>query len=419
MNHLSNVILIIIVLFVNILGQTNNLKNEATKVFKTGDYERAIGILEKAEIKGTEDPEVYYLLGYYSHYLAYDSRPLVEYNTEYSNRVLRYFEKAIELNPNYGNAYYFIGAEYGARAIKSLQIGDFKSYISNYKKAYKKGAFPLWLIEYGKNILNSCDENAILIVGGDAEFNPIQYLQLVEHYRRDITVVPYGFLNRPWYVEKLRTGVKDILRKAPIGLSEEQIFDMHPYKWDKLTIGIPISEKLKKDFALSSKKTFEWRLEPNLNSGEKTYLSADKAVLANIIKTNKWERPIYFSLGSNLSFSSGLKEYFQLDGLTYKLLPIRTEKTKYRMNTNKITDVLLDKNNIKNFDDVNKHNMPRASKILKNYYVVLYRLAVYYKGQNQNQKITEIANFIKNNLLTDVFPNMKNVSKKIKELINK
>ncbi|MFH1528884.1 MAG: hypothetical protein ABIG69_19955 [Bacteroidota bacterium] len=124
MNHLYNTFIIIIILSINILGQTNNFKNDAIEAFKTGDYEKAIEILKQVEIKGTEDPEIYYLLGYYSHYLAYDSRPLVEYSEEYSNKVLQYLEKAIELNPNYGNAYYFIGAEYGARALNSLQIGN-------------------------------------------------------------------------------------------------------------------------------------------------------------------------------------------------------------------------------------------------------------------------------------------------------
>lgn len=419
MNYLSYTILILITLFVNIYGQTDSLKNNAVEVFKTGDYEKAIEILKQAEIAGANDPEVYYLLGYYSHYLAYDSRPLIDYNEKYSNKILRYLEKAIELNPNYRNAYYFIGAEYGARALNALQTGNSESYISNYKKAYEKGAFPLWLIEYGKNILNSCDENAILIVGGDAEFNPIQYLQLIEHYRRDITVIPYGFLNRPWYIEKLRTGVKNLLKNVPISFSEEQVYNMHPYKWDTLTIEIPISEKLKKEFELTPDKTFSWKLEPNMISGEKTYLSADKAIFANIVKTNGWERSIYFSLGCNPSFFSGLKDYFQLCGLAYKLLPKKTENAKNEINPNSIVNVLLDKKNIKNFSDVDKHDMPRASNILNNYYAVLYRLAALYKEQNQLQKINEIGKYINENLLSDIFPSGKNILKLIEELSSK
>ncbi|MFH1528885.1 MAG: hypothetical protein ABIG69_19960 [Bacteroidota bacterium] len=205
------------------------------------------------------------------------------------------------------------------------------------------------------------------------------------------------------------------MKKVPISFSEEQVFDMHPYKWDTLTIEIPISENLKKYFELPSNETFKWKLEPNLNNGDKKYLSADKAVLANILKTNRWERPIYFSLGCSPSFFSGLKEYFQLCGLTYKLLPIKTEETKYEIDAHKITDVLLDKNNIRNFVDVNKHNMPRASNILNNYYSVLYRLAMFYKEQNQLLKINDVEKYIKENLSSDIFPN----SKQILDLINK
>jgi tetratricopeptide (TPR) repeat protein len=407
---------VIILSFCNAFAQTSNPKEEATKAFKAENYVKAIEILKNAEANGTEDPEIYYLLGYYSHYLAYDSRPLIGYGTKYSNKVLHYLETAIELNPNYGDAYYFLGAEYGARARESFQIGNIKSYIANFRMAYEQGGLPLWLIENGKNILNSCDENAILIVGGDAVINPIKYIQLVEDYRKDITVIPYWGLSWPWYVEKLRSGVEGILRKAPIGMSKEQIYKMHPYKWDTLTIEIPISEKLKTDFQLLADKKFEWKLEPNLKSENRTYLSADRAVLADIVITNKWERPIYFSLGCNPSVFAGLYNNFQLSGLAFKLLPIKTKNTKYAFNPDKIVSILFDKNNIKNFMDVEKHNMPRTSGMLSNYYFVFYKLALYYKEQNQLQKIDEIADYIENNLLTDVLPNGVKMVNKIREL---
>jgi len=410
---------LLIFIFANFLnGQTTNLKEEAIELGKKGNYNKAIEILEKAKLENPNDPEVYYHLGYFTHYLAYDSRPLIGYNIEYSNKVLNYFYKAIELEPNYGDAYYFIGAEYGARALKALQVNDKESYKLSYKKAFESKAFPAWLIEYGKNILKSCDNNGILFVGGDAEFNPIKYLQIIEKYREDVTVIPFGFLNRPWFIEKLRNGVDGLLKPVSLSLTKEQIFDMHPYKWDTLTIDIPINENLKKEFELPKTETMKWKIFPNLNSDGKSFLDASRAALINIVETNNWERPIYFSLGCNPSFFSGLNEYLQLNGITYKILPFSLEGTKYKINSDRISEILLNEENIKYFKDVINHNMPRVSNVLINYYVVLYKLALYYKEQNQTDRIIKLIEYAKKNLLTDIFPQSKNIIDDIEELKN-
>ena len=171
-------------LVITLNGQTLNLKEDAIKVAGKGNYTKAIELLQKAKKENPNDPEIYYYLGVFMHYLAYDSTPLPGYDSAYTNKVLPNLEKAIELKPNYGDAYYFIGAQYGANAIDALQDGNEEEYKIAFKKAYDAGAFPVWLIEYDKNILKSCPENAILFVTGDAVFDPIQYLQEIENYRR-------------------------------------------------------------------------------------------------------------------------------------------------------------------------------------------------------------------------------------------
>lgn len=403
--------------FSSLCGQENNLKEKALSAFRKGDYKNAIELLEKAKNNDPKDAEIYYYLGYFFHYLAYDSRPLIGYNDNYSDNVLHYLSQAIELNPEFGDAYYFIGAEYGARAIQALQRGDKNKYISSYQIAYAKGAFPAWLIEYAKNTLKSCDEKAILFVGGDAEFNPIQYLQVVEDYRKDVTLIPIGLLNRPWYVQKLRNGFDDILPKAPISLSNEQILDMHPYKWDTLTIEIPISQEIKKQLSLQPNAKMRWKIEPDLKSERRTYLSPERAVLANIIETNHWERPIYFSLGCHIRTLAGLHEYFQLDGFVNKLLPFKTRDTEYVINPDKIEQILLVASNIKNLRDVDSHNMPRVSNILLNYYSVIVKLANYYSKRNQPKKVEEIVDFMKRNMKIKALPKAEKIIESVEDYL--
>ncbi len=382
-------------------GQTTNLKEDAIKVAEKGNYTKAIELLEKAKTESPNDPEIYYYLGVFMHYLSYDSVPLVGYNSSYPDKVLVNLEKTIKLKPDYGNAYYFIGAQYGANAIDALLDGNEEEYKIAFKKAYDAGAFPVWLIEYDRNILKSCPENAILFVTGDAVFDPIQYLQEIENYRKDVTVIAFPFLNRPWYVNILKNGFNDVITKIPIRISSKQIMDIHPYKWDTLEVNIPISEKLKNEFNLPIDAIMKWSLEPDMDSNNRSLLSTNLTILLNIIESNKWERPIFFSLGFMPSTFSGLEKNFQLYGMAFRLLPFKTEKTNYNINVSKIEEVLLNKNNIKDFKEVNKHNMPRASNMLGNYYWVLYNLADYYKSKNQLDKIRQLENYIKEYLNTD------------------
>ena len=58
--------------------------------------------------------------------------------------------------------------------------------------------------EYAWNILAGLDEGAILFTNGDNDTFPLWYLQMVEHFRTDVTVVNLSLVNLPWYVKQLR-----------------------------------------------------------------------------------------------------------------------------------------------------------------------------------------------------------------------
>jgi tetratricopeptide (TPR) repeat protein len=122
----------------SLCAQEINFKEQAISAFRKGDLNHAVELLEQAKNTHPNDAEIYYYLGYFSHYLAYDSRPLIGHDKNYSDRILIYLNKAVELDPNFGDAYYFIGAEYGARAIQYLQEGNEDKYISAYETAFEK-----------------------------------------------------------------------------------------------------------------------------------------------------------------------------------------------------------------------------------------------------------------------------------------
>lgn len=65
-----------------------------------------------------------------------------------------------------------------------------------------------FVYHFAKNILNTCDENAILFVSGDNETFPIWYLQECEKFRTDIRIINLSFLNNDWYIDQIQTATR-------------------------------------------------------------------------------------------------------------------------------------------------------------------------------------------------------------------
>lgn len=373
-------------LFFNVYAQDKTLKEQALDEFKKEHYDKSIGLLEKASKETPDDAEIFYYLGWFNHYRAYDSRPLKGYNYSYSKKIFDYLDKAIELNPNYGDAKYFYGAECSGNAFLAMQNNDAEKMKYFYKLANEKGAYPDWLKEFGRNIMNACKQNAILFMGGNADFDICTYLQLCENFRQDITIIPIGNIDRPWYVKFLKKGLNNAVKKIDINLTERQIMDIHPFKWQTTTIEIPISDTNIKVFNLPENYKLKWEVHPDLYSermhskmaGEKAkkraYISPQRTILLQIIEDNFSERPIYFSNFCSPIFYGGLNQYFQNCGLVSYLTPIVTKGKEYAYDYVGIEN-LLQKENLKDFRTLIDNDIPRISNItLSGYYVAFLNL---------------------------------------------
>ena len=225
------IILLFIILSVTLNGQT---ENNIEKINQLGDewkFEEAIELIKSEISLDSENPELFYWLGRYSHFMVYDTRPFPGKSDKWSKeQVLKNLQKAVELNPNYGDAKYFLAAEYGTRALEALKSGDIDRYKKELTEAESWGGFPLHAIEYGRNVLKSCDTNSILFVNGDAESNVLQYVQAIEDYRKDVSLVIKALLERPYYIKLIRDGVPGIYKPVPINMSDNLIMEMHNYK---------------------------------------------------------------------------------------------------------------------------------------------------------------------------------------------
>jgi tetratricopeptide (TPR) repeat protein len=402
---LTSIFAVILSLHCQLIADTNNYKQAAMQQFKVCNYPKAISILKQAALENPNDAEVYYYLGFFTHYLCYDSRPLAGYNESKSDETLQYLHKAISLDSTFGNAYYFIGVEHGARFLVEMQEGNTEKMLNEITAGYEKHGYPDWLIEYCRNLLDCCDSNGILITGGDPDTWPTWYLQYIEDYRTDITIIPLGLLDRPAFALMLKNGFPKSVPGAPISWSNTQILNMHPYKWKTQKISIPVKKEDYQKYGISHEDTvMEWKLKPNLSCGSATLLGAGRALMANIIETNKWKRPIYFSTAcpgiENMNFSN----HYQLCGLTYKLLPVNAEEYGMAIDTMKIIKVLLNPNNFTFFSDVQEHDMPRASILINNYHGAILRLAEYYLSRDNKEKARDILNRIEECAPESIFP---------------
>lgn len=397
--------------------QENKFKENALQEFKREHYKEAILLLEKALTEDPNDAEIYYYLGFFNHYLANDSRPMIGYDYSHSNKIFEYLDKALELNPNYGDAKYFYGAECSANAFKAMQDYDATKLKYFYKLAYDKGAYPMWLVEFGKNFLDTCDEDAILFTAGNADFDICMYLQLHKNYRTDITIIPLGNINRPWYVQFLKNGLDTAVKKITMQLTNRQIMDMHPFKWDTTTVNIPCSNELKEELQLSSNSEMNWQVIPDLRSNrmhskipgerakQRTYLSPQRAILLQITEDNFSERPIYFSNSASPTLYGGLDKYFQNCGMVSKLLPIKTDSTHFETNFSKL-EQLYQSENFKDFINIKKNDLPRISgSVIYFYYYGVSLLVEYYKQVGKTEKLNNLIDVFNTQLKIGVKPN--------------
>ncbi|GGF67667.1 glycosyltransferase family 117 protein [Wenyingzhuangia marina] len=218
-----------------------------------------------------------------------------------------------------------------------------------------------------KAYLDSCDKDAILFTIGDNDTFPLWYLQEVEKHRTDIKIINSSLLATDWYIDQMK-------RKAyesdpiPSQLTHKQYrhgsldvayhtgqvqdrwniddFMMWISSSDKRTY-VEISEGKFEKFYPTNKLRLTVNKETVLANGTVKQKDADSIVdymdldvdnrgltknrilMLDILANNNWKHPIYFTGGANADEEYiWLKDYLQLDGMAYKLVPIKT-KTEY------------------------------------------------------------------------------------------
>jgi hypothetical protein len=219
--------------------------------------------------------------------------------------------------------------------------------------------------DIGANYLKSCAPNSILFTYGDNDSFPVWYVQDVENVRQDIRVANLSYIQAGWYIEMMRQkafdsdpmpltltpdkyieGIREQLPvnnqvKKPVDLKEIVQFagnDDQKYKVDlsgrgdymnyipanKFIIDVDTAKVLSNG---TVKGYYKNRIiSPMIwEYSENDAFKGDLAIM-DMLSTNKWERPVYFSTTVPSTQYKGLEKYFIQEGLSYRVVPVKTDK---------------------------------------------------------------------------------------------
>jgi hypothetical protein len=289
-----------------------------------------------------------------------------------------------------------------------------------------------------KSYLDSCDPNAILFTIGDNDTFPLWYLQEVENYRTDMKLINTSLFATDWYIDQMKRKTYEA-DPIPSQLTHDK------YKWGTLDVAYYFEEIFPqlKDSVVDIDYFMKWiesdkeityydldedgipekvlpsnkiRIPVNKEAVLKNGIVAEKdsalivdymdikfgsnltknrILMLDILANNNWEKPIYFTGGAQADEEYiWLKDYLQLDGMTFKLVPIKTPNQSNFFEMGRInSDIMYE--NIMNWDwrnitDDNIYLDPETRKNSVTYRNNMERLARVLLSEGQLEKAEEV-----------------------------
>ena len=288
--------------------------------------------------------------------------------------------------------------------------------------------------DFGANYLNSCAPNAVIFTNGDNDTFPLWYNQEVEGVRKDIRVCNLSYLQTDWYVDQMKSKAYES-EPLPITFTHNQYVQgkrdvVYLMEDPRLKGSVELKQAL--DFVkdenprtkleqadnaayIPSKKLFlvvdkaavirNKVVDPQdydkivdtlkIDLSSKRYITKDELMVLDMIANNNWERPIYFAITVGRDKYMNLQDYFQLEGLAYRLVPIKTTSTDESIDIGRVSAKLMypnvmDKFKWGNMNDPKVYIDENNSRMMMNIRNTFNRLAETLVAEGQNEKAAQV-----------------------------
>jgi hypothetical protein len=213
--------------------------------------------------------------------------------------------------------------------------------------------------DFGANYLNSLAPNAIIFTNGDNDTFPLWYSIEVEGLRPDVRACNLSYLQTDWYIDQMK---RQAYTSEPLPISwtpEQYAANNHEvaYVYDpkdttkidaKLALQFVTStdprtkDPMGRDLLPSTNLVLKVNKDQVLKTGTVPASKADQIVpamnikmkqqatksdmmIVDILQTNNWKRPVYFAVTVGRDMYLGMDNYFQQEGIAYRIVPIKKE----------------------------------------------------------------------------------------------
>lgn len=289
--------------------------------------------------------------------------------------------------------------------------------------------------DYAINCLNTCDKDAILFTFGDNDTFPLWYAQEVEGIRPDIKLVNLSLLNLDWYIDQMKISHYEskplpvtISRDKYKGSNRDFILFYNDTSIVKENEYVEVNKLIEfalhddDDYRLKTRQGYinyfptnkfklindsSWIVKQSwipLSYKDSVYtelkwqiddygLQKNNFILLNILAENKWKRPMYFTTSINSDSYIGLKDYLQVEGLTYRLVPYKLTTADDQIG--KIASAVMYENVMKkyNWGNINKKGIYLDETNLRTIETIremFGRLATALQAEGESEKALEV-----------------------------
>lgn len=284
--------------------------------------------------------------------------------------------------------------------------------------------------DFGRNYLVPCDTQGILFTNGDNDTYPLWYNQEVEGVKTDVRNVNLELAGGSWYINQLynknygseplpvslasdqyQQGTNDAIAYKDAGIkgaveledfiefvksSDPRTFvtlengrslKFFPSKKIKITVDTAacfrnglVPAYLRKQMV----DTLYWTITSNV-------LYKNDLLLLDLIATNHWKRPLYFSAPYSVAKACDIDQYCFMEGWVYKFMPVKADSADYIKGLGGIDgpgsyDILMNKCKWGNLNDPGVYVDPESRQNIQRFRQNILRITQWMINHGQPDK---------------------------------